>query len=175
MSSLTGITTGAQLSAAIAAIAASSPGKIGQFLAFDALNYSNVYMLNGNTTALTPIEHFVQYGAASMAMPNKTFDPAYYKSHYADLSGTSMDAADLLIHFLKFGLDEGRAPNATLANTFNGTAYLAAYPAVATYVNANLASFGGSADNGACAAASGNLPRRAPFCSTRPSMCPRSR
>jgi hypothetical protein len=140
--------TGSQLSTALASLSAS---KVGQFLAFDALYYSNTYMLNGNTSALTPIEHFVQYGAAAMAKPNATFDPVYYKQHYADLAGTNLNAADLLYHFMQFGLDEGRLPNATLAAAFNSTAYLAAYPDVAAYVNANLAAFGGSASNGALA------------------------
>lgn len=140
--------SGTQLSAALAAL---SPSKVGQFLAFDALFYSNTYMLNGNTTGMTAIEHFVQFGAPAMAMPNPTFDPAFYKQSYADLAGTNFDAADLLYHFMQFGLDEGRVPNATLNATFDADAYLAAYPAVAAYVNANLADFGGSTSNGAIA------------------------
>jgi len=47
-------------------------------------------------------------------------------------------------------LNEGRIGNATLAGS-SWSGYLTAYPDVATYVNANLASFGGSTTNGAVA------------------------
>jgi len=47
-------------------------------------------------------------------------------------------------------LNEGRIGNATLASS-SWSGYLTAYPDVATYVNANLASFGGSTTNGAVA------------------------
>ena len=89
-------------------------------------------------------------GAAQGFRPTANFDPLFYKAQYADLANTNLDAADLLVHFLKFGLNEGRAPNAQLAS-FDGVAYLAQYPDVAAYVNANLASFNGSVTNGAIA------------------------
>lgn len=136
--------TGADLTAALSELPASLTGT---YRAFDAFFYAGQYMANYSGT-LTPIEHFVQIGAARGYMPNADFDPAFYQSQYADLRG--LDAADLLFHYVRFGLNEGRAGNATLA-AYNWADYLAAYPDVNTYVTANLSSFGGSATNGAIA------------------------
>ena len=141
--------SGVQLNAALSALPTS---KVGFFTPFDAAFYSAHYMV-GYTGTLSPLEHYVQIGSnvgTGMAKPNATFDPAYYANAYADLIGAGFNSADLLYHFLKFGLDEGRAPNAQLAS-FNGSAYLAANPDVAAYVNGNLAQFGGSTTNGAIA------------------------
>ncbi len=136
--------TGAALTSALNALPSSLSGT---YKAFDAFYYAAQYMTNYSGT-LTPVEHFVQIGAARGYQPNADFNPTFYQSKYADLAG--LDAADLLFHYVKFGLNEGRAGNATLA-AYNWADYLTAYPAVATYVNANLASFGGSATNGAIA------------------------
>ncbi|QPN32911.1 hypothetical protein [Diaphorobacter sp. JS3051] len=143
---MTYFTTGAQLQAALNALPNT---KTGNFVAFDSFFYGQQYMADYQGT-LSPIEHFVQIGAARGYKPNATFDPTYYANAFADLKGKGFDSADLLYHFMQYGLDEGRAPNAALA-TFNGAAYLTAYPDVAAYVNANLAQFGGSATNGALA------------------------
>ena len=143
---MTYFTTGAQLQAALNALPNT---KTGNFVAFDSFFYGQQYMADYQGT-LSPIEHFVQIGAARGYKPNATFDPTYYKNAFADLKNTDFNAADLLYHFMQYGLDEGRTPNAALA-TFDGTAYLAANPDVAAYVNANLAQFGGSATNGALA------------------------
>ncbi|POR09550.1 hypothetical protein [Diaphorobacter sp. LR2014-1] len=143
---MTYFTTGAQLQAALNALPNT---KTGDFVAFDSFFYGQQYMADYQGT-LSPIEHFVQIGAARGYKPNATFDSTYYKNAFADLKNTDFNAADLLYHFMQYGLDEGRTPNAALA-TFDGTAYLAANPDVAAYVNANLAQFGGSATNGALA------------------------
>lgn len=143
---MTYFTTGAQLQAALNALPNT---KTGNFVAFDSFFYGQQYMADYQGT-LSPIEHFVQIGAARGYKPNATFDPTYYKNAFADLKNTDFNAADLLYHFMQYGLDEGRTPNAALA-TFDGTAYLAANPDVAAEVNANLAQFGGSATNGALA------------------------
>lgn len=139
-------TTGAQLQAALNALPAA---KKGAFVAFDSFFYGQQYM-GAYTGTLSSIEHFVQIGASRGYKPNATFDPVYYANAYADLKGKNFDSADLLYHFMQYGLDEGRAPNAEMAN-FDGAAYLAAYPDVAAYVNAHLADFNGSATNGAIA------------------------
>jgi Ca2+-binding RTX toxin-like protein len=136
--------TGAALTAALNALPTSLTGT---YKAFDAFYYADKYM-GSYTGTLSPIEHFVQVGAARGYKPNADFDPTYYQSKYADLA--AFDAADLLFHYVKFGLNEGRPGNATLA-TYKWADYLAAYPDVAKYVNDNLASFGGSATNGAIA------------------------
>ena len=143
---MTYFTTGAQLQAALNALPNT---KTGNFVAFDSFFYGQQYMADYQGT-LSPIEHFVQIGAARGYKPNATFDPTYYKNAFADLKNTDFNAADLLYHYMQYGLDEGRTPNAALA-TFDGTAYLAANPDVAANVNANLAQFGGSVTNGALA------------------------
>jgi len=136
--------TGAALTAALKKIPA---GIIGSYEPFNDFYYAQTYM-GAYAGTLTPIEHFVQVGAARGYQPNADFNPGYYQSQYADLKG--LDAADLLYHYVNFGLNEGRAGNATLAAA-DWTGYLAAYPDVAAYVTANLASFGGSSTNGAIA------------------------
>jgi Ca2+-binding RTX toxin-like protein len=136
--------TGAALTAALNALPTSLTGT---YKAFDAFYYAANSMTT-YTGSLSPIEHFVQVGAARGYKPNADFDPAYYASKFTDLAG--LDAADLLFHYVKFGLNEGRAGNSTLAS-YDWAAYLAAYPAVAEYVTANLESFGGSKTNGAIA------------------------
>ena len=96
------INTGAQLQDAIDALPAS---KKGSFVAFDAKYYAETYLGNYQGT-LTPIEHFAQIGSARMYNPSALFEPTVYRGSYSDLAG--LDAADLLVHYLKFGLDEGR-------------------------------------------------------------------
>jgi trimeric autotransporter adhesin len=135
---------GAALQAALQALPAY---KTGSFTAFDPFFYGQTYMAS-YPGELSPIDHFVQIGAARGYKPNATFDPTFYQNSSADLAG--LDGADLLYHFMMYGLDEGRVPNSTFAN-FDGTAYLAANPDVKAYVEANLAQFGGSLTNGAVA------------------------
>ena len=136
--------TGAAMTAALNALPTSLTGT---YKAFDAFYYAANYM-GAYAGTLTPVEHFVQVGAARGYKPNADFDPAFYASEYDDLDG--LDAADLLYHYVTFGLNEGRAGNATLA-AYDWADYLAAYPEVAAYVDANLDSFGGSRTNGAIA------------------------
>ena len=145
---MTYFTTGAQLQAALNALPNTKTGK---FVAFDSFFYGQQYMADyqGKGT-LSPIEHFVQIGAARGYKPNATFDPTYYANAFADLKGKGFNSADLLYHFMQYGLDEGRAPSQALAE-FDGNFYLAANPDVAAYVNANLDQFGGSVTNGALA------------------------
>lgn len=136
--------TGAALTASLNALPA---GVVGSYKAFDPFFYASQYMTSYSGT-LTPIEHFVQIGAARGNKPNSDFDPVYYQQKYPDLA--NLDAADLLFHYVKFGLSEGRPGNAALGSV-NWSTYLTSNPDVATYVNANLASFGGSVTNGAIA------------------------
>ena len=139
-------TSGIQLSEALAALPGS---KVGTYVAFDSAFYAARYMGTYQGT-LSSIEHFVQVGADRMYKPNSTFDPVYYANKYDDLRGAGLNSADLLYHFMQYGLDEGRAPSQALAE-FDGNFYLAANPDVAEYVNANLDQFGGSLTNGALA------------------------
>ena len=136
--------TGAAFTAAINALPTSLTGT---YKAFDSFYYAGQYM-GVYTGSLSPVEHFVQIGAARGYKPNAEFDPTYYQSKYADLA--NLDAADLVFHYVKSGLNEGRVGNATLAS-YNWAGYLSAYPDVAAYVTANLASFGGNTTNGAIA------------------------
>lgn len=145
---MTYFTTGTALQTALSALPAF---KTGSFTAFDSVYYGANYMAGGKYTGtMSPIDHFVATGAAQGFKPNATFDPVYYMSKYSDLQGKGYDAADLLFHFMQFGLDEGRVPNASFA-TFDAAGYFAANPDVATFVNANLALFNGSTTNGAIA------------------------
>jgi hypothetical protein len=141
-------TTGVQLQTAINALPAS---KKGSFEIFNAFSYGQKYLL-GYSGLLSPLEHFVQIGADRGFAPSDSFDPVFYKNKFADLKDTNLNAADLLIHFLRFGLDEGRVPNSSL-NSFNATAYLAANADVtAALTPAVLArDFGGSLASGALA------------------------
>lgn len=136
--------TGADLQAALNALPAS---KTGGFTAFDPFFYGQTYMAS-YAGDLSPIDHFVKVGAARGYKPNASFDPAYYQTNSTDLGG--LDGADLLYHFMMYGLDEGRVPNASLA-AFDGNAYLEANSDVKGYVEANLDQFGGSLTNGALA------------------------
>lgn len=138
--------TGAQLQAALSALPTS---KVGSYVAFDAFYYGATYM-GAYSGTLTPIEHFVQIGAPRGYKPNADFDPVFYAEQYADLKGQGFDAADLLYHFMQYGLDEGRAQNISYLS-FDGLAYLELYPDVKAYVEANLDQFGGSLTNGAIA------------------------
>lgn len=95
-----------------------------------------------------PLQHYVEYGAEQGFRPNAWFDPVWYRQKYADTQVLS--GADLLVHYSKFGANEGRAPSQLLSQ-FDGTRYLADNPDVATYVNANLGQFLGSTTNGAIA------------------------
>jgi hypothetical protein len=124
--------------------------KKGEYLPFNVTYYAQTYMQQ-YTGPFSPIEHFVKIGADRLFKPNASFDPAYYKSRYDDLKNTGFNAADLLSHFMKFGLDEGRAPNEALTTTFDALGYLAKYKPVSDYVNGNLGDFNGSASNGAIA------------------------
>ena len=153
-------TTGAALQAAIDSLPLS---KKGSYTPFDAAYYKAKYM-QGHEGDLSPLEHFVQIGAALGNQPNPAFNPAYYEARYPDLTGKGYDAADLLIHFLRFGLDEGRVATPELS-TFDGQAYLLANPDVLAYVQANITQFGGSLTNGAIAhyVKFGEKEGRAPF------------
>jgi S-layer protein len=136
--------TGADLTDALNKI----PAEIkGLYEPFDSFFYARTYM-SLYQGSLSPIEHFVQFGAPRGYQPNLGFDPGYYQSQYDDLKG--LDAADLLFHYVNFGLNEGRAGNAILA-AVQWPIYLALFPAVDEYVKANLDKFGGSYTNGAIA------------------------
>jgi S-layer protein len=136
--------TGADLTDALNKI----PAEIkGLYEPFDPFFYAGQYM-SQYLGSLSPIEHFVQVGAARGYQPNLGFNPAYYQSQYDDLKG--LDAADLLFHYVNFGLNEGRAGNASLA-AVPWSVYLEVFPEVKEYVTANLDKFGGSLTNGAIA------------------------
>ncbi len=143
-------------------LAAASALTGGKFVAFDAqwyvLTYQNTPIRFENAGldqdrglahfSGDPLDHYVQYGAAAGLQPSRYFDTAFYRSEYADTR--SLGEADVLVHYAKFGVNEGRAPNASM-KLFDGARYLAENADVVPYVNANLAQFGGSASNGAIA------------------------
>lgn len=147
--------TGAELQAAIAALPAS---KIGSYVPFDVAFYSATYMADYQGD-LAPYDHFVQIGAPKLNKPNAQFDPVFYANDNADLKALvnsgQINAADLLFHYLQYGLDEGRVATAELDEGFDPAVYLAANPDVKTAIEAAIAAdptaFGGNVNNGAVA------------------------
>lgn len=148
-----------QVKAELAAASALTGGK---FVAFDAQWYVNTYQ---NTPIIfenagldqdrglahfsgDPLDHYVQYGAAAGLQPSSWFNTAFYRSEYADVR--NLGDADVIVHYAKFGVNEGRAPSLGM-KFFDGARYLAENPDVVPYINANLAQFGGSTTNGAIA------------------------
>lgn len=133
----------------------------GKFVAFDAAYYVQHYsivkdpvsgaILDNSLASFTgdPLKHYVETGAAKGYAPNAWFDATFYRAQYADVRNGYTNA-DLIAHYALFGAYEGRAPSAKLA-AFDGARYLRDNPEVATYVDANLSQFGGSANNGAIA------------------------
>ncbi|UCE31985.1 MAG: hypothetical protein JSW68_03365, partial [Burkholderiales bacterium] len=95
-----------------------------------------------------PLQHYVEVGAGAGFMPNAWFDASFYRSQYPDVQ--VLGGADVLVHYAKFGVNEGRAPTASLVD-FDGARYLRDNPDVLPYVEANLDDFGGSLSNGALA------------------------
>lgn len=147
--------TGAELLAAIAELGDS---KVGSYIPFDAGFYAAQYGdKNDYDGTLSPLENFVKTGANKLYKPNAQFDPVFYANANADLKALvnsgQLNAADLLVHYLKFGLDEGRVATQELADGFDADAYLAANPDVKAAVEAAAAdgAFGGSVSNGAVA------------------------
>jgi hypothetical protein len=125
---------------------------------FNAIAYAAKYLNNSQEkdAFATPLEHFLALGAARGYSPTgdaspQFFDAIFYAAKYPALGENGVtDAGDLFGHFLKFGVGEGRQASA-YTNGFDSAKYLADYPGVAAYVNANLADFNGSASNGALA------------------------
>lgn len=147
--------TGAELLAAIAELGES---KVGSYIPFDAGFYATQYGdKNDYDGTKSALDNFMATGANKLYKPNAQFDPVYYANANADLKAMvnsgELNAADLLVHYLKFGLDEGRVATQELADGFDADAYLAANPDVKAAVEAAAAdgAFGGSVENGAVA------------------------
>ncbi|MBP7661850.1 MAG: cadherin repeat domain-containing protein, partial [Burkholderiaceae bacterium] len=95
-------------------------------------------------------DHFFASGGAEGRQPASWFNAQFYAHRYPDLAAYAGAPALLFAHYNLFGVWEGRAANVAL-QSFDGTRYLADNPDVAQYVQANLADFRGSTDNGAIA------------------------
>ena len=106
--------------------------------------------LSGRIDSSQALAHYLSVGASEGRDPNPWFDADHYRNRYDDLRNGGFDDATLFMHFNLYGVWEGRACNARL-DQFDGDRYLADNPDVAAYVDANLASFLGSRDNGAIA------------------------
>ena len=125
-------------------------GKSASFL-FDAAKYLELNPDFASTVDLgSALAHYLEVGAAQHRAPAGWFDADFYRSAYGDLSASGLDDATLFMHFNLFGVFEGRTPGRALAH-FDGERYLDDNPDVAAFVNGNLASFMGSAQNGAIA------------------------
>ncbi len=106
--------------------------------------------LAGTVGLGSALSHYLNTGAAEDRIPNAWFDADHYRNSYDDLRNGGFDDATLFMHYNLYGVWEGRATNTRLAQ-FDGERYLDDNPDVAAYVDANLASFLGSRDNGAIA------------------------
>ena len=95
-------------------------------------------------------DDFFASGGAEGRPPASWFNAQFYAHRYPDLAAYAGAPALLFAHYNLFGVWEGRAANVAL-QSFDGTRYLADNPDVAQYVQANLADFRGSTDNGAIA------------------------
>ncbi|MFO1196653.1 MAG: hypothetical protein U1E86_06730 [Burkholderiaceae bacterium] len=89
-------------------------------------------------------------GAAQHLKPNSWFDASYYSAKWADLAPLRLDDATLFMHYNLYGVWEGRSAGPKFDH-FDGARYLADWPDVAAYVDANLPAFLGSRTNGAIA------------------------
>ena len=101
-------------------------------------------------TIASASDHFFASGGAEGRQPASWFNAQFYAHRYPDLAAYAGAPALLFAHYNLFGVWEGRAANVAL-QSFDGTRYLADNPDVAQYVQANLADFRGSTDNGAIA------------------------
>ncbi len=72
----------------------------------------------------SPLDHYIQYGAAEGRAPVAWFDYQYYRATYADLQ--NLTALQLFEHYCNFGYAEGRVPDSAYAN-FDADRYLSDY------------------------------------------------
>ncbi|MBC7602558.1 MAG: glycosyltransferase [Ramlibacter sp.] len=70
---------------------------------FYALAYADV-----RSSALSPLEHFIQHGLATGRHPSVQFNPDLYAALNPDAGG----CGNALLHYLRFGKDEGRCVGA---------------------------------------------------------------
>ena len=113
----------------------------GKFIPFDVNYFSTTYAANLVNYTGTPLQYYVEIGAARGFQPNAWFDATYYYAKYPDVRTTlQLGTADLLVQYAKFGVDEGRTPSPSI-NDFNGARYLSDNPDVKAYVLANLDEF----------------------------------
>lgn len=74
---------------------------------FDRLWYVETYP-DVAQSALSPLEHYLQYGASEGRDPNPLFFTRWYLSENPDVASEEWNPLD---HFLQHGSDEGRRPN----------------------------------------------------------------
>lgn len=73
-------------------------------LVFDAEWYALAYK---DVTANQALRHYLTFGEDEGRWPHAKFDPGFYRALYPDVRGRGTSP---LIHFLRFGLREGRSP-----------------------------------------------------------------
>jgi len=88
-----------------------------------------------------PLQYYVEKGSATSFKPNVWFNAAYYLATYPDVKASyDNHSADPLVHYAKFGVNEGRSPSPAL-ESFDGARYLRENPDVLAYVSAHLPDF----------------------------------
>ena len=79
---------------------------------FDEQWYGNQYKNSIAMTDLSPVEHFYYIGFLKGYAPSLKFDLNYYVSKYKDIRHIFFsNFKNPLLHFLNFGINEGRLPN----------------------------------------------------------------
>ena len=57
---------------------------------------------------MDPLAHYIRFGINEGRDPNRFFDGAWYREHYADVAATAVDP---LVHYLRVGAPELRNPH----------------------------------------------------------------
>ncbi|RYG38962.1 MAG: hypothetical protein EON93_00990 [Burkholderiales bacterium] len=75
---------------------------------FDANRYAQEY---GDVPPSKALNHYLTFGEAEGRWPHSKFDPSFYRTQYPDVGARD---GSMLLHFLQYGLKEGRSPCADL-------------------------------------------------------------
>ena len=75
---------------------------------FDAAWYADFY---GDVPVGKALQHYLMFGEDEGRWPHRKFDPNFYRAQYPDIAGHNVSP---LVHFMTFGVREGRSPSEAL-------------------------------------------------------------
>jgi glycosyltransferase involved in cell wall biosynthesis len=101
-----GIATEPEDAASLAAGVASQITEIDESGLFDTAYYAHASGARGDRREL--IQHYLAFGEAELVSPSEKFDVAFYLRTNPDVAAAGASA---LVHYLRFGVSEGRYPN----------------------------------------------------------------